>query len=269
MILNVSFDMFYTCILASNILKQRQKVIRIADESEMGWKIVDEYIQSEVASDEEDQKRIHRAQSRAARKAKSDRGRRARQYFPYGRSFGGRRPVVAPTATITQPIPTQQQQQPQQRRSGTCFSCGEISHWKFECPGLKKNLKLSIANTEYERHVNVSQKMISGNTRTQISLQKGYVSSQGDTARNDAIACHKSGNATSELSASQNISKSDSALISPFKRLKQCKQKWQEAGADTYIMSVIEEGYKIPFKELPERVKAKNNRSARDNPEFV
>ena len=42
-------------------------MIRIADESEMGWKVVDEYIQSEVASDEEDQKRIHRAQSRAAR----------------------------------------------------------------------------------------------------------------------------------------------------------------------------------------------------------
>ena len=92
MILNVGFDMFYACILASNILKQRQKVIRIADISEMGWKVVDEYIQSEVASDEEDQKRIHRAQSRVARKAKSDRGRRARQYFPYGRSFGGRRP---------------------------------------------------------------------------------------------------------------------------------------------------------------------------------
>ena len=65
---------------------------------------MDEYIQSEVASDEEDQKRIHRAQSRAARKAKSDRGRRSRQYHPYGRYFGGRRPMVAPTATITQPI---------------------------------------------------------------------------------------------------------------------------------------------------------------------
>ena len=34
--------------ITSNLLKQRQKVIRIADESEMGWKVVDEYIQSEV-----------------------------------------------------------------------------------------------------------------------------------------------------------------------------------------------------------------------------
>ena len=37
----------------NSILKQRQKVIRIANESVMGWKVVEEYIQSEVASDEE------------------------------------------------------------------------------------------------------------------------------------------------------------------------------------------------------------------------
>ena len=37
----------------NSILKQRQKVIRIADESVMGWKVVEEYIQSEVASDGE------------------------------------------------------------------------------------------------------------------------------------------------------------------------------------------------------------------------
>ena len=34
------------------ILKQRQKVVRISNESEMGWQVVDEYIQSDVASDE-------------------------------------------------------------------------------------------------------------------------------------------------------------------------------------------------------------------------
>lgn len=45
----------------------------------MGWKVVDEYIQSEVASDEEDQKRIYWAQARASRKAKSERERRARR----------------------------------------------------------------------------------------------------------------------------------------------------------------------------------------------
>ena len=40
------------------MIKQRQRIIRLADESELGWKVVDEYMQSEIASDEEDQKKI-------------------------------------------------------------------------------------------------------------------------------------------------------------------------------------------------------------------
>ena len=47
------------------MINQRQKIIRLADESELGWKVVDEYTQSEIASDEEDQKKIHRGQARA------------------------------------------------------------------------------------------------------------------------------------------------------------------------------------------------------------
>ena len=65
------------------MIKQRQKVIRLADESELGWKVVDEYMQSEIASDEEDQKKIHRAQARARGKAKSDWGWRGMRYMPY------------------------------------------------------------------------------------------------------------------------------------------------------------------------------------------
>ena len=44
-------------------------------------------------------------------------------------------------------------------------------------------------------------------------------------------------------------------------------EKWVQAVS--YILSVIEEGYKIPFKEMPPNQKCRNNRSARDNPEFV
>ena len=44
------------------MIKQRQtEFIRLADKSELGWKVVDEYMQSEIASDEEDQMKIHRA----------------------------------------------------------------------------------------------------------------------------------------------------------------------------------------------------------------
>ena len=44
---------------------------------------------------------------------------------------------------------------------------------------------------------------------------------------------------------------------------------WQEAGAGRYILIVVDEGYKIPFKEVPDVQKSRNNKSARDNPEFV
>ena len=55
-------------------MKQRQNVILIADKSEMGWKVVEEHIQSEVASDEEDQKRIHSAHARPAGKQRQTGG---------------------------------------------------------------------------------------------------------------------------------------------------------------------------------------------------
>ena len=64
-------------ILASNMIKQRQENIPLAEESELGWKVVDEYMQSAIASNEEDLKRIHRAQTRARVKANLECGRQA------------------------------------------------------------------------------------------------------------------------------------------------------------------------------------------------
>ena len=220
----------------------------------MGWKVVDEYIQSEVASDEEDQKRIHRAQSRAARKVKSDRGRRGRRPFPYRTRFIP--PVGTPApATITQPA---QQSQQQQRRLGSCFSCGESRHWKFECPNVKHNVKLSIENSfSCLDQIDISDiKHLEG-------CEDGCYNRNGGTEQSEDTLDHSKGRV--DL---QRVS-TDTSSVSPYNRLKNCKDKWEQAGSDPYIMSVLEEGYKIPFKQSPSTKRSNNNKSARDNPEFV
>ena len=238
---------------ASNILKRRQKLIRIADESDMGWKVVDEYMQSEVASDEEDQKRIHRAQSRATRKMKSDRGRRGRRPYPYPARFI---PPVGTPASATVTRHAQQTQQPQ-RRLGTCFACGESGHWKFECPNQKHNVKLSIENGFV--------------CFDQIDISDAEVSESHDSVETVRVGDLRRSEVTDDTSGradEQNVS-TDESFVSPYNRLKNCKDKWKQAGSDQYIMSVIEDGYKIPFKEVPDTKRARNNKSARDNPQFV
>ena len=58
------------------LINNRQKLIRMADASELGWRFVDEYITNPLALDEEDEKRMNRAKARATKKVKQRRDRR-------------------------------------------------------------------------------------------------------------------------------------------------------------------------------------------------
>ena len=49
-------------------IRKRQKLIKLADKSEEGWLAVDEYESDELADDSADEKRIKKAQEKAARK---------------------------------------------------------------------------------------------------------------------------------------------------------------------------------------------------------
>ena len=48
-----------------SMLGERQKLILLADKSEFAWKTVTEYLQHELADDEQDGKKIRRAEERA------------------------------------------------------------------------------------------------------------------------------------------------------------------------------------------------------------
>ena len=43
---------------------------------------------------------------------------------------------------------------------------------------------------------------------------------------------------------------------------------WKSIGARYFILSIVENGYKLPFASFPELVKLSNNRSARLNAAF-
>ncbi|CAC5421224.1 unnamed protein product [Mytilus coruscus] len=60
-----------------------------------------------------------------------------------------------------------------------------------------------------------------------------------------------------------------SSLITPVGKLKKSIHKWRDIDTSTYILRVIENGYGIPFKVLPDNIILRNNKSARDNGEFV
>ena len=69
------------------MLKFRQKLIKIADSSEGGWRTVDEYQRNDLAEDSDDEKRLNRAESRAQKKRRSKdtsaKKKFPRRYVPY------------------------------------------------------------------------------------------------------------------------------------------------------------------------------------------
>lgn len=53
---------------SSDLVKQRQKLIRLVDSSQAGWRAVDEYVKNPIASFLEDETEIQEAQNRTERK---------------------------------------------------------------------------------------------------------------------------------------------------------------------------------------------------------
>ncbi|XP_063433322.1 uncharacterized protein LOC134715214 isoform X1 [Mytilus trossulus] len=58
-------------------------------------------------------------------------------------------------------------------------------------------------------------------------------------------------------------------IKSPVNSLRKHINKWKIIQASDYILNVIEKGYMLPLKTLPENVLLDNNRSAKENKSFV
>ena len=87
-----------------DILKHRQKLIKLADSSELGWKVVQEYESHPLADDSDDEKRMYRATARATRKMKQDRARFQRRPRPYSIQSSIVNSTPANQSITTQPM---------------------------------------------------------------------------------------------------------------------------------------------------------------------
>ena len=58
-------------------------------------------------------------------------------------------------------------------------------------------------------------------------------------------------------------------LVSVKGNLKANIEFWKSIGAPNFIISIIDNGYSLPFVNLPEPVKLRNNKSARLHTDFV
>ncbi len=58
-------------------------------------------------------------------------------------------------------------------------------------------------------------------------------------------------------------------IVTTVGKLKERISKWTEIGANTEILSIIENGYKLPLHTMPEEVELRNNRSALEHSKFV
>jgi len=129
-----------------DLLQERQKLTLLADKSQYGWKTVLEYKHHDLADNEEDEKQIYRAESRAARSSKRFTSRPMRQ-----------RRNVTSTSTMAQ-LSTSQlpnffsrvnpQLSSQRSASSLCFACGKPGHWRSFCPNLRFNVP---SNTDQNR----------------------------------------------------------------------------------------------------------------------
>ena len=220
---------------------KRQKVIRLADKSLAGWSTVDEYLQDELASDSDDNKKMRQAEARALAKLRrdrsSDKGNQFRRYSSQKSPSTRQNQVPVFQSPYTPPVlqtapvwpqylyPQQSVSRPVQSRlpsiantpvSGryanplnVCFECGQPGHWKHSCPNKQK---------------------IKGNHFIKSSLSSLQI--KGNLRRN--------------------------------------VEYWEKTlKASPFILSIIQQGYKIPFRYLPPSFEMKNNKSAKEHSEFV
>ena len=236
--------------LAIDMISHRQKLVQLADSSELGWRVVAEYEANPLASDSDDEKRIYKAEARASRKMKADKLRRSKaRALPYAR-----RSTVSSAPgfnRVPQGVMQQHSGVTSRQRPGLCFACGGSGHWKAECPQRgQSNNKISLHS------------FVDNSDNPEVVI---HDRSSGGTE----VSVGSDSHCVSRPKCAPECADNNAQSVSPVGRLRGHITTWKNVSNDAYILDVVENGYKFPFKVDPVSIVLKNNKSARDNPDFV
>ena len=128
-----------------DVIKQRQKLIKLVDSSDDGWRVVNEYIANPLADDSDDENKIHKAQSRADSKIKKEKLKTKVDFKTTPYSY------KKTASTVGNPIPVTTNAA---FRPGRCFFCNERGHWRRECPMVAAEQRSSLNKISIEHYVN-------------------------------------------------------------------------------------------------------------------
>ena len=132
------------------IITHRQKLVRLADREEKGWRFIKEYQKDNLAEDSDDEKAIARARRAANSKGPSSSKPSFRQPQQSGQSNRTSQPYRQPTSTNRFRGNQSSSNQPQQNQQGTrpqgprvdfrrdrydreCWVCNQRGHLSFDC----------------------------------------------------------------------------------------------------------------------------------------